>query len=176
MPVEWSVGLRARAPHRADDVLQRVDVVVAEDRADDLSAVLAAAQRAIGDHLPGAPVLRGDADVAVVVGDGAPDHAVNRLGELHPAQAHRFDLNPESQRLHRLRPRVARGVGARRVRTYRLPFAPLARRNTAMSDVFSVAWNSREVPRTANLGASEAFVGLPTLLEFSRSRARGARG
>ena len=104
------VGPRARRAHRADDVLQLLDVVVAEDRRDDLAAVLAAAQRAVRHDLPGAPARGGDAHVPVVVRDGAAHHAVDGLGELRPAQAHRLDLDPESQRLHRGRPRVLRGA------------------------------------------------------------------
>jgi hypothetical protein len=39
------------------------------------------------------------------------------------------------------------GPSARRVGTCRLPFAPLARPNEALSDVLSSGWNSRKVPR-----------------------------
>src|SRR5690606_27049946 len=65
------------------------------------------------------------------------------------------------------------GPSARRVRTYRLPFAPPARPNRLISHVFSGVWNSCEVPRRWGVGGGCRPADAPPIPP--RSRARGAR-
>src|SRR5262249_51830765 len=48
------VGAGACGANRADDLLQQLDIIISEDRRDDFSAVLAAAQRAVAYDAPGA--------------------------------------------------------------------------------------------------------------------------
>src|SRR5690606_33561146 len=96
----------ARAPHRPDDLLQGLEVVVGEDRADHLRLPRAVGVEArVGHHPPAAPVGRDDV-VGVVAGraadvlDRAADHRLDGAGDRVAGLADGLDLDAEAEGLH----------------------------------------------------------------------------
>ena len=112
MDVDAAGGIRtsARGADRAHDRLEQVDVLVGEDRRDDL-AVLGAAEGAVVDDLPGA--LLGVDDLVIAVVAAALEAASGRVGDgardLVLREADDLDLDPEPERLHRFRVGHLRG-------------------------------------------------------------------
>jgi hypothetical protein len=123
-------GIRpsARGADCPDDVLEHLDVVVAQDGRDDLAAVAAAAQRAVVYDPPRAPSRVGNAPVATFVSDGAAYGCLDRMSQLVAAHTHRLD---------RIRPTVTIYARTRRCRRPRHD-GPWAARWTAAVDRYTV--------------------------------------
>ncbi len=101
------VHARAAPADGADDLLELLQVVVAQDRGHDLGAQVEGhvAERRVGDHLPPPPMQVDDLPGIVATGladvpHRAADHRVDGVGHLFPRPLDRFNLDPEPYLAH----------------------------------------------------------------------------